>query len=101
MNRHIGFKALGTAVFVLELFVEFLAIGPLGWAVIGAVRVHERHAGAGAEPGESPAYCGYCGSEFGEKSPRSGRTSASGSASGHCPICGAPMSLGSGDGTDD
>ena len=96
MSQQIAFKALGTVVVGLELLVEFLAIGPLGWAVIGAVRVRERFAGAEAEGGKPPTYCGYCGSPFGGEARRPENSSEAGRGGSHCPICGAAITLSSG-----
>jgi hypothetical protein len=101
MDQQIGCKALGTVIVGLELVVEFLAIGPLGWAMLGAVRVHERRTGSDTGPGKPPTYCGYCGSPFGETERGYESSSESGRETSHCPICGALITLGAGDDADE
>lgn len=99
MSLHTALKAIGIVFVGLLLLPAFVAMGPVGWTVvgvmlmIGVLQVH-RERSRDDSAGKRPAYCPNCGSQIDAYADDYETRVATQWQVEYCPDCGAPLASG-------
>lgn len=97
MSLQTALKAVGLVVVGLMLLSAFIAMGPVGWVVIGTmvaigvIQVHRNRRRSEDEAGDAPAYCPNCGADLDAAAYERQAGADSQWKLNYCPECGAPV----------